>query len=87
MSTDADGLGPLPEAYWLWAGNGPRPYEDAYSADQMRDYRAEGVAAERERCAKLCEDVREVAVHSCRDGHARAGAIAMASTCTKLIRG
>jgi hypothetical protein len=45
------------------------------------------VAAERERCAKLCEDVREVAVHSCRDGHARAGAIAMASTCTKLIRG
>jgi hypothetical protein len=26
-----------------------------YTADQMRAYRAEGVAQERERCAKACE--------------------------------
>ena len=49
----ADGLVPLPEARWVWAGTGPRPYEDAYSADQMRDFRAEGVAAERERLDML----------------------------------
>lgn len=44
-----DGLGPLPEARWKWAGNGPRPYEDAYSADQMRAYAEHAVARERQR--------------------------------------
>ena len=45
-----DGLVPLPEARWVWAVlRSPRPYEDAWSAEQMRDFRAEGVAAERER--------------------------------------
>ena len=27
-----------------------------FTAEQMRAYRAEGVAQERERCAKVCED-------------------------------
>ena len=38
----------LPEARWLWA-SGSRPYCDSYSADQMRAYATERVAAERER--------------------------------------
>ena len=42
------------------------------------------VAAERERCAKLCEGAREAASHSS-DGLKRAGAMAMASSCAKLI--
>lgn len=33
--TDQGLLGQLPEARWKWAGNGERPYEDAYSARQM----------------------------------------------------
>jgi hypothetical protein len=28
-----------------------------YTAEQMRAYRAEGVAQERERCAKVCDDL------------------------------
>ena len=38
----------LPEARWLWL-SGSRPYCDSYSADQMRAYATERVAAERER--------------------------------------
>lgn len=52
----SDLLGPLPEARWKWAGYGPRPYEDAYSADQIRDYAAAEVAKELDRCARVCED-------------------------------
>jgi uncharacterized protein YukE len=48
-------LGPLPEARWKWAGNGPRPYEDAYSADQMRAYAAEQVAGELRRWMKTVQ--------------------------------
>jgi hypothetical protein len=44
------------------------------------------VAAERERCAALCEGVREVADHAARDGHRKAGAMASAALCAKLIR-
>jgi len=43
----------LPEPRWVWAGTGPRPYEDAWSAEQMRDFRAGGVAAERVRIDML----------------------------------
>ncbi len=45
----SDQLGPLPEPRWVWAGTGPRPYEDAYSEDQMLTYAAREVAAERKR--------------------------------------
>ena len=44
MSTEDTPI-PLPEPRWVWAGSGPRPYEDAYSADQMRDIREAAVAA------------------------------------------
>lgn len=48
-----DGLGPLPEpAGW----NDHGEYFD-YTADQMRAYAAQEVAAERERCAKICDGV------------------------------
>ena len=53
--SEQDKLAPLPEARWLWAGKGPRPYEDAYSADQMHAYAAAAVAAAIERCAVLVE--------------------------------
>ena len=45
-----------------------------------------GVAAERERCAKLCEELREAASHSARDGHRKAGAMNMAASCAAMIR-
>jgi hypothetical protein len=47
-------LPPLPEAFWL-GRTGPRPYCDAYSETQMRDYAAAAVAAEREKCAVIAE--------------------------------
>jgi hypothetical protein len=57
----SDNLPPLPETDWLlhmpaqayeqeWTSSQP-----GYTADQMRSYAAAAVAAERERCAKLCE--------------------------------
>ena len=42
-------------------------------------------ADERERCASLCEGLREAAEHSS-DGLKRAGALSMATSCAKLIR-
>jgi hypothetical protein len=45
-----------------------------------------GAAAERERCAILCEAVREAADHAARDGHRKAGAMAAAASCAKMIR-
>ncbi len=47
----------LPEARWLWL-SGSRPYCDSYSADQMRAYATERVAAERERLRVLVQAVR-----------------------------
>lgn len=48
---------------WTYADAGRRKgnrpeceYEDLFTADQMRAYAAQEVAAERQRCAKLCED-------------------------------
>ena len=46
-----------------------------------------GVADERERCAAVCDGVREAADHAARDGHRKAGAMAAAWSCAKLIRG
>lgn len=43
-------------------------------------------AAERERCAAVCDGVREAADHAARDGHRKAGAMAAAASCAKLIR-
>ncbi len=59
-------LGQLPEPRWKWQGKGgSRPYEDSYSADQMRDYAAaevaRAVAAERERWHELVRQL--VACH------------------------
>lgn len=88
-------LGPLPEARWLWHGSDrSRPDEDSYSADQMRDYAAKAVHAERERCANLCDqrsadhwhDYTDKASH--RRGSARAEAESdEAEACAATIRG
>lgn len=40
-----------------WNGCPPLASEGLYSAEQMRAYAAQQVAAERERCAKVCEEV------------------------------
>lgn len=56
------------------------PYADA------EDAIAAAVAAERERCAAVCDGVREAADHAARDGHRKAGAMASAALCAKLIR-
>ena len=56
-----------------------------FSADQMRAYAKQAVAAERERCAAICEGVREAANHSS-NGASRIAAMAMAESCAKLIR-
>ena len=50
-------LGPLPEPATM--GTFPGPH--GYSKEQMRTYAAQEVAAERERCAKLCEEVESQA--------------------------
>jgi hypothetical protein len=64
MSTDDDGLGPLPigAVYTRALGSvGAAMY--TYTADQMRAYRAEGVAAERERIAELLDAEHELRKH------------------------
>ena len=33
-------------------------YIDGYTADQMREYARKAVGAEREACAKVCEDIK-----------------------------
>lgn len=43
------------------------------------------LAAERERCAALCDGIAEACEHSS-DGLKRAGAISAAKACAKLIR-
>lgn len=57
-----------------------------YTADQMLAYAAQQVAAERERCAAVCEGVREAADHAARDGPGKTGAMTSAALCAKLIR-
>lgn len=57
----------------------------SHSADQMRAYAEQAVAAETERCAALCEGAREAANHSS-NGARRIAAMAMAESCAKLIR-
>lgn len=74
MSTDADGLGPLPAPHMreriATAANTSsvrRGYEqggyvkwpDMYTADHMRDYALQEVAAERERWAAWCRTKAE----------------------------
>jgi hypothetical protein len=64
-----------------------QPCADQECAAVQQDYleTAAAVAAERERCAKLCEGLREAAEHG-NDGLKRAGAMAMAASCARLIR-
>ena len=48
-------LPPLPAPYYpQWSHSNEMA---AYTADQMREYAAAAVAAERERCAKVCESM------------------------------
>ena len=54
--------------------------------DEVRAVVRDMLAAERERSAALCEGVREAADHAARDGHRKAGAMAAAASCAKLIR-
>ena len=70
-----------------YAGNWCSDQADGVEPNELARFAALVQAAERERCAKLCEGARSVAEHSSRDGHKRSGAIAMASTCAMLIRG
>lgn len=49
-------LPPLPESVHLYHDAVAGLSEYLYTADQMRAFRAEGVAAERERRAKPCDD-------------------------------
>jgi hypothetical protein len=70
-----DGLGPLPEPRWLW-NKGGRPYENSFSHAQMLDYAAQQVAAERERCARLCEQRVDTAL-----------GYVLGPDCAALIRG
>ena len=58
----------------------------SYSAEQVRAYALAHVAAERERCAAVCDGVREAADHAARDGDRKTGAMASAALCAKLIR-
>jgi len=57
-----DRLGPLPtptdmlQVMWRGDREFARPVGDYYTADQMRAYAAEQVAAERERCAQVVRD-------------------------------
>ena len=63
-SAFSEGLGPLPAptcgAAIIVPGNGYTPAGavwTAYSADDMRAYAAGAVAAERERCARICDGI------------------------------
>ena len=75
MTTEAT-LGPLPEP-WIVGGVLNAPIEGQFTASQMRKYAAQEVAAERERCARIVDDlVRMVdgaealaAIRGPNDGH------------------
>ena len=65
----SEGLGPLPESR-------RHSYDAYYSAEQMRAYAAEQVAAERERLARLAESNEDSAgFHTLSASEIRAGAI------------
>jgi hypothetical protein len=65
----------LPEPDGLLAHEGGSAFADCYTAEQMRAYRAEGVAQERERCAKLCESLFDADDDSCNEAEKCAAAI------------
>jgi hypothetical protein len=59
---------PLPEPAIKWvtppsnlqrilAGKAPFPTDGAYTPDQLREYARQAVLMERERCAKVCEEI------------------------------
>jgi hypothetical protein len=50
-------LDDLPEPAGRQIYDGETFHPVIYTSDQMRAYRAEGVAQERERCAKMCEEM------------------------------
>lgn len=61
--------------------SGPRA---AYTADQMRAYAAAEVARERERCAKLCEDMQEGKVATLYDWTKQVGTVLAAAIRSQL---
>ena len=80
-----DDLPPLPEPAWPahpvfyakdpWTGAAHNPgpmWSDYYTAKQMHAYAAQAMAAERERCAKLCEDMNYQTAAAIGDDLARA---------------
>jgi hypothetical protein len=89
-------LGPLPDTSWTLAveGDGYSPdrllYEAAYDADQMRAYALQEVAKERERCAKLCDDLEARVWRTYKNGGAAnqhtEGRSDGAGECAALIR-
>ena len=68
-----------------YAGNWCSDQADGIEPNELARFAALVAAAERERAAKLCEGMSEVAEHSS-DGFRRASATAMATICAKLIR-
>jgi hypothetical protein len=99
-------LPPLPEHRgWQWLDTGqfrkalpdaaePAAWNRLYTANQMRAYATAAVAAERERCARICDDIAKrhlcsgrytsvVADHSVRAG----GQVDGAEECAAAIRG
>jgi len=75
-------------AHELWAlAQGVAPISDLVDLmiPELQKFAAAVRAAERERCAALCEGLREAAEHSS-DGLQRAGAMSMATSCARMIR-
>ena len=64
---------------------GPAPWGYFMPPEVAARFAALIRADERERCAKVCEGLRDAAEHSS-DGLKRAGALSMATSCAKLIR-
>lgn len=90
MNTDQ--LPPLPEADVRTDCHIDGFGEPAFTADQMRSYAARAVAAERERCAKVCDGIAKdyAAVSRRFKGESPAayldGRSDCANECAKVIR-
>ena len=70
-------LPPLPQEFMQHWRSAPFESMPLYTADQMRAYAAAAVAAERERCAKACEQYGDKVLDDS----------GMAEACALIIRG
>jgi hypothetical protein len=52
----------------------------------LRRFAEAVMAKERERCASICDGVREASDYAAHDGQRKMGAMASAASCAKLIR-